>query len=435
MLMPRFQLDARAPRALARQLRARAAKHGLADFDAPQFKTVHDIVHDVRARGDAALVEYSRSLDQADLTPDTFRVSADEMARAHESLPADLLCAIRHAARRILDYQQAILGPADHIHNRDGLSITTRSIPLNACGCMVPAASAPLPSSLLHTALCARAAGVSRIAVFSPPRHHRTVHPVIAAAAHEIGISELYRIGGAHAVAAAAFGTESIAPVEKIVGPGNVFVALAKRLVYGNVDIDSFAGASEVLILADGTADPRFLAADLLAQAEHAPGMAVLVCCASEDLPERVEQELARQLKDLPRADHARACLADLGAIIVADDLPAAIELTHYFAPEHLEIHTVQPDLVASQCPTAGAIFLGPYTPEAIGDYIAGPSHVLPTAGTSRHFSGLSSLSFIRKQAVVRASQQGIGLLGRHAATIARAEGLDAHARSCDRSV
>lgn len=277
----------------------------------------------------------------------------------------------------------------------------------------------------------AKAAGVEQIAVVAPPRHNGDVHPTILAVCQELGVNEVYRIGGAHAVAALAFGTASIERVDKIVGPGGIYVQLAKKLVFGAVDIDNFAGPSEIVVIADETADPRFVAIDLLAQAEHDPGSAILLT-PDRSLAQAVQQRVDQELDSLPRACGTRQSLERFSAIVMTRNLDQAIELTNELAPEHLQIQTRDAPSLAERCVNAGAIFVGEFTPEATGDYVAGPSHVLPTGGSARFFSGLSSNDFLHRTSVIRYDRRMLAAQAQAITTFARAEGLEAHARSTE---
>src|SRR5690606_34592061 len=293
----------------------------------------------------------------------------------------------------------------------------------------VPGASAPLPSSAIHCAVPAQVAGVKEIVLVAPPRHEGDIHPTILATAAELGITEVYRMGGAQAIAALALGTPLVPRVEKIVGPGSVYVQLAKRALYGVADIDMFAGPSEVVVIADSSANPAFIAADLLAQAEHDPGCSILLT-HDADILERTLAEVERQVARLPRREATARCLEKLGAAVLVRDLDEAVALTNELAPEHLQIETVEAAVVAERIQAAGAIFLGHHTPEAAGDYVAGPSHVLPTGGTARFWSGLSVHSFVRRTSLIEYTPGGLAHDASAIELFALAEGLDAHARS-----
>jgi len=302
-----------------------------------------------------------------------------------------------------------------------------RSWPLKRAGIYVPAGAAPLPSTVIHCAVPAQAAGVDQIVMASPPTRDGEVDETILATAWELGITEIYRLGGAQAIAALALGTETIRPVQKIVGPGNIYAQLAKKMLYGVVDIDAFAGPSEVLVIADGTARPEFVAADLLAQAEHNPGQAVLVTPVPE-MPQQVSEAIERHLANLPTAEAARKCLRDYAAAVRVRDLDEAAEFAEAYAPEHLQIETEDPQAVAERIQSAGAVFLGHWTPESLGDYLAGPSHVLPTGGTARFFSGLSAMDFVRRSVWMQYDRKALEAAAAETIQLAEAEGLAAHA-------
>jgi histidinol dehydrogenase len=394
-----------------------------------ESKAVLKIIREVRQRGDEAVAEVTARVDGATVSPDTVRVPAEELSQARDRLPGDLHEAIRHSIESVRRFQEHVMASVTEPMAPSGQRLSLRMRPLKRVGICVPGAAAPLPSSAIHCAVPAQVAGVKDIVLVAPPRHEGNIHPVILAVAAELGISEVYRMGGAQAIAALAIGTQRIRPVDKIVGPGSVYVQLAKRWLYGVVDVDMFAGPSEVVIIADGTARPEYLAADILAQAEHDPGCSILLTPDAE-LARRVAEETESQLARLPRAEGAARSLDAYGAIVVVRDLDEAIRLTNEVAPEHLEIATQNPDAVAERIDSAGAIFLGHYTPEAVGDYVAGPSHVLPTGSTARFWSGLSSLSFLRRTSIVEYTPGGLVHDAASIETLARAENLEAHARS-----
>ncbi len=397
--------------------------------DAPQARTVTEIIADVRRRGDDAVAEITARVDHADIPPDSVRVPPETLADAHRRLPEPLLRAVRHAIASLRRFQQSLIEPTAKPVELDGKTLSLRWRPLRRVGICVPAAAAPLPSSAIHCAVPAQVAGVKELVLVSPPRANGDIHPTILAVAHELGIGEVYRMGGAQGVAALALGTERVRRVDKIVGPGGPYVQLAKRALFGVVDIDMFAATTEVLIIADASANPAGVAADMLAQAEHDPGSAILLA-DDAGLAERVREQIDAQLAKLPRADGAKRSLERFGAIVVVRDLDEAAALANELAPEHLHVETADPRALADRIDAAGAIFLGHHTPEATGDYLAGPSHVLPTGGTARFWSGLSALSFLRSTSMIEYSADA---LSRDAASIdalAQAEGLDAHARS-----
>jgi histidinol dehydrogenase len=413
--------------AIARKVRALSRFDVLEAEASPAGTAVREVVAQVRARGDAALCEYTKRFDNADLTAEQLRVPAERLSQAAAGLDPDLKHAIQKAIDNVRGYQEQILTARDHTCERAGVRLELRLRPLKRVGVYVPAGSAPLPSTVIHCVVPAQAAGVKQIVLTSPPRSNCDVDPTILATAHMLGISEVYRLGGAQAVAAMALGTRTIQAVDKIVGPGNIYAQLAKKILYGVVDIDGFAGPSEVLVIADGDARPAFVAADLLAQAEHNPGQAVLVTPAADQIPQ-VEAELERHLSDLATAEGARKCLREFAAAVQVRDLAEAAAFAEAYAPEHLQIETENPRQVAEQIQSAGAVFLGHWTPESFGDYVAGPSHVLPTGGTARFFSGLSVYDFLRRGAWIEYDRSGLRAEGDATVRIADAEGLAAHA-------
>jgi histidinol dehydrogenase len=391
--------------------------------------SVRAIIAEVRAKGDAALIELAERFDKVRLTPDTLRLSEPEIAAAAAKCGRQALTALDVAAKRIEDYHRRQL-PGDVSYTDElGARLGWRWTALDSVGLYVPGGTASYPSSVLMNAIPAVVAGVKRI-VMVTPASGGAINPLTIEAARRAGITEIYRIGGAQAVAALAFGTETIAPVDKIVGPGNAYVAAAKREVFGKVGIDSVAGPSEVLIVADGANNPDWIAADLLAQAEHDASAQSILITDDAAFAKKVEAAVARALELLPRKEIASASWRDYGAIILVAQLNDAAALVDRIAPEHLEIATADPETLLKRVRHAGAIFLGRNTPEAMGDYIAGPNHVLPTSRTARFSSGLSVLDFLKRTTLLACSPQAIAKLGPDAIALAEAEGLDAHARS-----
>ena len=393
--------------------------------DAP----VTAIIADVRARGDEALIDYTTRFDHLDLTAATMRVTPDEIAAATASVPAPLLEALDLAATRIEAFHRAQM-PADLEQTDEaGLCLGMRWSPLDAVGLYVPGGKAAYPSSVLMNALPARVAGVGRIAMCVPcPGGH--LEPLVLAAAQRAGVSEIYRVGGAQAVAAMAYGTTTIAPVDRIVGPGNAYVAEAKRQVFGRVGIDSIAGPSEVVILADGAQDPDSIAIDLMAQAEHDESAQSILITDDPLLADAVAFAVAQVLHTLPRAAIAGASWRDHGCIIVVRDWKEATDLVNELAPEHLQLMVANPRALFASIRHAGAAFLGHACPEAVGDYIAGPNHVLPTGRTARFASGLSVFDFLKRTTWVECDPAALARVGPAAVALAEAEGLTAHARS-----
>ncbi len=393
-------------------------------------QVVERICHDVREDGLAAVLNYSTKLDRADLNADTIRVGADELSEAHANADAEFLATMRRIRNNILRFQTAILHKDVEV-TRDGVALRQRYLPLERVGLCVPGGAAAYPSTVLMTAVPAQAAGVKEIAVVAPPTDFGANNPDVLATCHELGIREVYRVGGAHAVAALAYGVEGLAKVDKIVGPGNLFVALAKKFVYGEVDIDSIAGPSEVVVIADETTRPDFTAADLLAQAEHAPGASILITWSS-DVLEATAAQLESQVAQLSRSDLTVHSLEAFGALILVRDADEACEITDLIAPEHLHIATDNANELLTKIRHAGATFVGNYSPVALGDYAAGPSHVLPTGGTARWASGLTANDFLRSGSVISFNEQALNEIARDVQTMADKEGLTAHRASID---
>jgi len=387
------------------------------------------IVADVIARGDAALVALSRRFDRVDLDAVGLRVSADEIERAMHDCDADSLEALGLAKARIEAYHRRQIPENDRFVDALGAELGLRWTAIEAVGVYVPGGTAAYPSSVLMNTVPAKVAGVPRIVMTVPVPDGR-LNPLVLAAARLAGVDEVYRIGGAQAIAALAYGTATIKPVAKIVGPGNAYVAAAKRLVFGTVGIDMIAGPSEVLIVADGTGQPDWIAADLMAQAEHDPAAQAILITDDPLLADAVEVAVDVALKSLPRESVAGAAWREFGAIIVVGRLVEAVALVDAIAPEHLEIASREPERIADGVRNAGAIFLGPHTPEAIGDYVAGSNHVLPTARSARFSSGLGVTDFMKRSSILKLTPEVLAALGPAAITLARAEGLEAHARS-----
>lgn len=392
--------------------------------------TVAAVIAAVRRDGDAALIDYTARWDRQTLTPETLRISSEEVSRAAAEVPAERLEALDLAARRIEAFHRRQLPETTDYVDEAGVRLGARWTPVSAAGLYVPGGTAAYPSSVLMNALPARVAGVDRL-VMVVPTPDGALNPLVMAAAVRCGITEIYRIGGAQAVAALAYGTATIAPVDKVVGPGNAFVAAAKRQVYGTVGIDSIAGPSEILVVADGANDPVWIAADLLSQAEHDTSAQSVLITDDAAFAARVEAAVGDLLDRLPRAAIAGASWAEHGAVILVGDLlndaPALIDR---LAPEHLELAVAEPDALAARVRNAGAIFLGRHTPEAIGDYVAGPNHVLPTARSARFSSGLNVLDFMKRTTFVACDERSVRAIGPAAVTLAEAEGLQAHALS-----
>ena len=421
-----LRLDARDPGFPDAFVRLLGQKREIApDID----ETVRAIIDDVVARGDAALLDYTRRFDALELQAGALRVSPAELEAATAACGREALEALSLAKDRIEAFHRAQL-PEDRLRTDDlGVTLGWRWTAIESVGLYVPGGTASYPSSVLMNALPAKVAGVPRVAMVVPtPRGE--VNPLVFAAARLAGVDEVFRIGGAQAVAALAYGTASIAAVAKIVGPGNAYVAAAKRRVFGQVGIDMIAGPSEVLVLADASANPDWVAADLLAQAEHDTAAQAILITDSRELADAVELALERQLSVLPREAVARASWQDFGATILVERLVDAIPLVDRIAPEHLEIECQDADALAAGVRNAGAIFLGSHTPEAIGDYVGGPNHVLPTARSARFSSGLGVLDFMKRTSILRCDAAALRALGPAAIALGRAEGLEGHARS-----
>jgi histidinol dehydrogenase len=398
--------------------------------NAPDVDTaVRAIIADVRERGDAALLHYNRRFDRHDCTAATLRVGADEIDTAYEGAPPEVLDALKLARDRIEAYHRRQLPTDESYIDQLGVTLGWRWTAIDSVGIYVPGGTASYPSSVLMNAIPAKVAGVARIVMVVPAPEGR-LNPLVLAAARLAGVDEIFRVGGAQAVAALAYGTETIAPVVKIVGPGNAYVSAAKRQVFGSVGIDMLAGPSEVLIVADAGNDPDWIAADLLAQAEHDVAAQAILITDDKSLADAVEHAVERQLTKLPRAETARASWRDAGAIIKVENLAECGRLVDRLAPEHLELATADPRALLPSIRNAGAIFLGRHTPVVIGDYVAGSNHVLPTARWARFSSGLSVPDFMKRTSLLELGAANLRALAPAAIALAEAEGFDAHARS-----
>ena len=391
---------------------------------------VSNIINDVRERGDVALCDYTQRFDRNDMTPDMLRVSADEIDRAEAKCEQETLQALDVASKRIADFHARQKPQDERFTDAQGVELGHRWTAVSAAGIYVPGGLASYPSSVLMNALPAKVAGVERL-VMVVPMPDGKVNSLVLATAKRAGVDEIYKVGGAQAIAALAYGTETIQPVDVISGPGNAYVAAAKKQVFGHVGIDMVAGPSEILVVADSENDPAWIAADLLSQAEHDSVAQSILMTDDEVFAEAVCGEVERQLSELPREEIARQSWENFGAVVLVPDLtqdgPALIDR---LAPEHLELAVKDPESLSENIRHAGAIFLGRYTPEAIGDYIAGPNHVLPTARAARYASGLSVLNFMKRSSLVSCSVDSLREIGMDAIRLAEAEGLSAHARS-----
>ncbi|TKJ36012.1 MAG: histidinol dehydrogenase [Planctomycetes bacterium B3_Pla] len=397
-----------------------------ADYGSRENRQVVDILRNVAERGDTAVAEYTEKFDGIKLASDQFRIGREELDKARSEIDKNILASLRQAIDNVRAYQRDILV------NNDNLPRGIKYTPLRRVGVCVPGASAPLPSTVIMTAVPAQVAGVKEIVVVSPPRHEGGIHPVILAVCRELEINEVYRIGGAQAVAALAAGTETISKVDKIVGPGNKWVQSAKKNVSGDyVGIDSIAGPSEVMIIANGQANPAWVAADMLSQAEHAADSSAIVITDSPSLAKETLDELRKQVTELPRAEAAKESLLKFSAIVVVDDITRAIEMADDFAPEHLEVQCGQESReIAGKINNAGAIFVGSYTPVAVGDYWAGPSHTLPTGMRAKFASALTSNDFLKSISIIEYDADMLASSADDIVRLAEVEGLDAHAKS-----
>ncbi|WP_417672043.1 histidinol dehydrogenase [Roseibium sp.] len=412
------------------EVRFQALLAGKREVSEDVDQIVRDILEDVRSRGDAAVLEYTAKFDRLSAgSMEELRVSEAEIEAALGEVPQKTLDALKLARDRIHSHHARQMPQDDRYTDTIGVELGSRWTALESVGLYVPGGLASYPSSVLMNAVPAKVAGVERV-VMVVPSPDGILNAQVLAAAHLAGVSEIYKIGGAQAVAALAYGTDTIAPVSKIVGPGNAFVAAAKRRVFGTVGIDMIAGPSEVLVVADADNDPDWLAADLLAQAEHDAVAQSILITDSEDLAGAVEEAVERQLKTLPKAEIAGASWRDFGAVIVSEDLDKAMPLVNRIAAEHLELAVADPEAMLDKVRNAGAVFLGRYTPEAVGDYVGGSNHVLPTARSARFSSGLSVLDFVKRTSILKCSADNLREIGPAAIALGEAEGLAGHARS-----
>ncbi len=396
----------------------------------PAQYAVDEILKAVKEKGDQGLFYYTKKFDGADLDGNTVKITEAEIEEAYSQVDLKLLEIIRRAAQRITDFHQKQRQNSWFCPTNPGEILGQMVTPIERVGVYVPGGTAFYPSSVLMNVLPAKVAGVSEIVMVTPCNSDGKVFPLTLVAAKEAGVTEAYRVGGAQAIAAMAYGTESIKKVNKIVGPGNIYVALAKKSVFGTVGIDSVAGPSEILIVADHTANPSFVAADLLSQAEHDTLASSVLITTSMDLAEEVKKHVSSQTSVLSRKDIITSSLKDFGAIIVVDSLENACSLSNEFAPEHLELCVKEPFLTLTQIKNAGAVFLGHFAPEPVGDYFAGPNHVLPTNGSAKHFSALSVDDFVKKTSILSFERSKLMTMADDIIDFANAEGLDAHANA-----
>ena len=409
--------------------RIREANKKLFGADLTAAEIVDRIVGDVRRDGDEAVIKYTKLIDRTEFTPEEFVVTEAEYEAAYQEVDPAVVDSLRKAAENVRRYHQE-QKPNSWMTYRDKGSILGQSvIPLDRVGIYVPGGTAAYPSSVIMNAMPAVVAGVKEIIMMVPPKNGK-INPYVLVAAKEAGVSKIFKIGGAQAIAAMAFGTETIPRVDKITGPGNIFVTLAKKAVYGHCDIDMLAGPSEILIVADKTADPAYTAADMLSQAEHDMLASSIVITDSPELAEKVAVEAEKQLKVLPREEITRASLDRNGMIIITEDIMQAVELANVSAPEHMEVLTEQPFQLLPYIRHAGAVFLGAYSPEPLGDYFAGPNHVLPTGGTARYYSVLNVETFMKRTSIISYTQEQLDAVSDDVIRLAEAEGLQAHANA-----
>ncbi|WP_078555737.1 histidinol dehydrogenase [Bacillus alkalicellulosilyticus] len=396
-----------------------------------QQDAVMNIIAQVKEQGDSALFTLTEQFDNVKL--ESFAVTQAEIDAAYQELDDEILEAIRAAIANIKNFHERQKRQSWMTTEEDGTILGQKITPLDSVGVYVPGGTAAYPSSIMMNVIPAQVAGVKDIVMVSPPQQDGTWSAGVLVTANELGVKQMFKVGGAQAVAALAFGTETIPQVDKIVGPGNIYVALAKRAVFGQVDIDMFAGPSEIVVLADGGANPTYIAADLLSQAEHDKMASAVVVTPSQQLAEAVVTEVEKQLADLPRREIAEASIQDYGAVYVTSSMEEAVDVTNQLAPEHLEVLVEDPFSYVAKIRHAGAIFLGPYSSEPVGDYFAGPNHVLPTNGTARFSSPLNVDDFTKKSSIISYSKQALQANATKITALARLEGLEAHARAIEK--
>ncbi|MCQ2532714.1 MAG: histidinol dehydrogenase [Saccharofermentans sp.] len=396
----------------------------------PIIDTVNGVLDDIKTNGDEAVLKYTKMFDKAELTPATMKVSQEEIEAGFKAVDPELLEVMKKAAANIRAFHEKQKEEGFMMEVGKGAQVGVKVRPIGVAGVYVPGGTAPLPSTVLMDVIPASVAGVPRIVFCTPPQKDGTIAPVILAAATIAGATEIYKVGGAQAIAAMAYGTETIPRVDKICGPGNIYVNTAKRLVFGQVDIDMFAGPSEILIIADDSANPEFVAADMLSQAEHDRIASAIVLTTSEKLANEVLEAVDRRSEEAARNEILASSLENYCSIIVCDDLDTAIDFSEEIAPEHLELVVSNPDEVLSKINNAGAVFLGSYSPEPLGDYFAGPNHTLPTSGTARFFSPLNTGDFYKKMSVINYNEESLREVYEDVAKFADSEGLTCHAAS-----
>lgn len=393
-------------------------------------RTVEEIISNVRTQGDKALIEYTEKFDKVELTRDSLRVTKEEIDAAYEKIDPKLLGVIRRAKANIEAFHMKQKETSWFTTGEDGIFLGQLYRPLEVVGIYVPGGTAVLTSSVLMNALPAKVAGVERILMATPPRKDGSIEPAVLVAACEAGVTEIYKMGGAQAIAAMAFGTETVPRADKLFGPGNIYVATAKRLVFGYCDIDMFAGPSEVTVVADESADPAYVAADLLSQAEHDVLSAAILVTTSQKIAEAVSEEIKKQYTKLTRQNILDRSLSDYSAAVIVNDLDQAMDVVNKIAPEHLELCIEDPLSKLSSVKNAGAIFLGHWSPEPLGDYFAGPNHILPTGGTARFFSPLNVADYIKKSSVISYTRKALEKVSADVEMFAMSEGLDGHANA-----
>ncbi len=393
----------------------------------PKENAVRDIVTTVQEKGDQALIDYTAKFDRQVLTVEQLRVNGSELDAAYQQISQDLLHAIQLACQKIEAFHRQKVPKSWVQFEANDVVLGKRYTPVERAGLYIPGGRAAYPSTVLMNAIPAKVAKVPRIVMVTPPGEDLKINPAVLVAAQEAGIEEIYRVGGAQAIAALAYGTETIPKVDVITGPGNIYVTLAKKMVYGTVGIDSLAGPSEVLVIADGRANPVYVAADLLAQAEHDPMAAAILVTTDPNLAQKVQQEVSKQLENHPRKTLTEKAIAHYGVIVVTDSLESAAELSNLFAPEHLELEVADPWGLIEQIRHAGAIFIGSSTPEAVGDYLAGPNHTLPTSGAARYASALGVETFMKHSSLIQYSATALKQMSSTIQILAQAEGLPSH--------
>ena len=421
--MKRIVADGKSEFAFFRQMRSRST-----EIDEKVTATVREIIGQVRARGDEAVKEYTLKFDKA--APESVELTQEQIDEAAAAVPEKIRASLERAAENIVDFHRRQLQQSWLTTGRDGTILGQRIRGLKRVGIYVPGGTAAYPSSVLMNALPAKVAGVEEIVMVTPPGKDGKINPNILAAAKVAGVTRIFAVGGAQAVAALAYGTQSIPKVDKIVGPGNIYVATAKRLVFGAVDIDMIAGPSEILVIADETAEPAYLAADLMSQAEHDPMASAILVTTSKEIADRTLAQIEAQLPSLSRKEIIDASLRDFGAVIVCRGIGECVEIANEIAPEHLELMVENPMKLLGTVDNAGSVFLGKYSPEPLGDYFAGPNHVLPTGGTARFFSPLSVDAFVKKSSFIYYTQEALAKGKDDIVTLAESEGLTAHANS-----